>query len=55
MEVESTEPIEYTHPLLDPQCDQVDGKVYISGCLTLTNLNLSSMWIFIISMDSLIF
>ena len=42
VDVEPVEAVEYTHPLLDPQSEQVNGKVYISGCMTLVNLNLSS-------------
>jgi len=41
VDVEPVEVAEVTHPLLDPQSEQVDGKVYISGCMTLVNLNLS--------------
>ena len=41
VDVEPVEVVEFTHPLLDPQSEQVDGKVYISGCMTLVNLNLS--------------
>ena len=41
VDVEPVEVVEFTHPLLDPQSEQVDGKVYVSGCMTLVNLNLS--------------
>ncbi|CAK8689724.1 leucine-rich repeat-containing protein 71-like isoform X2 [Clavelina lepadiformis] len=32
---------EIVHPLLDSHAEHVDGKVFISGCMTLVHLNLS--------------
>nr|CAB3263533.1 leucine-rich repeat-containing protein 71 [Phallusia mammillata] len=53
-EVDASDLPEFVHPLLDPNTEHTEGKVFVPGCMTLVNLNLSRNRIGAVGMKSML-